>query len=62
MNQVLSGSHYIGAPMYMETKVRYLWYADVLTIVSQFSNQQPTKSSLVEAVSLALRVPKAKPA
>jgi hypothetical protein len=60
MNQVLSGSHYIGSPMYMDTKVRYVWYSDVLNIVSQFSGQQPTKSSLAEAVTLALRVPKAK--
>ena len=60
MNQVLGSSHYIGAPMYMDTKVRYMWYSDVLKIVSQFSSQQPTKSTLAEAVTLALRIPKAK--
>jgi DNA modification methylase len=62
LNQVLGSSHYIGAPMYMEAKVRYMWYADLLKIVGQFANQQPTKSNLVEAVTVALRLPKAKPA
>jgi hypothetical protein len=62
MNQVLGSSHYIGAPMYMDTKVRYLWYTDVLDIARQFSQQQPTKASLAEAILRALHIPKAKPA
>ena len=61
MNQVLGSSHYIGAPMYMEAKVRYLWYSDVLEIASRFENQQATKPDLVAAITRALRVPKAKP-
>jgi hypothetical protein len=61
LNQVLGSSHYIGAPMYMDTKVRYLWYSDVLDIASQFSQQQPTKASLTEAILHALHLPKAKP-
>lgn len=62
MNQVLGSSHYIGAPMYMDTKVRYLWYSDVLDIADQFLTQQPTKASLTEAIHRALHIPKAKPA
>jgi len=60
LNQVLGSSHYIGAPMYMDTKVRYLWYSDVLDLASQFSKQQPTKASLTEAILHTLHVPKAK--
>jgi hypothetical protein len=62
LNQVLGSSHYIGAPMYMDTKVRYLWYSDVLDLASQFSKQQPTKGSLTEAILHTLHIPKAKPA
>lgn len=61
IDQVLSGSHYIGAPMYMETKVRYLWYSDVLDIATKFAGQQPTKASLAAVLTSTLRVPKAKP-
>ncbi|MGC1685486.1 MAG: DNA methyltransferase [Candidatus Acidiferrales bacterium] len=61
MNQVLGSSHYIGAPMYMDTKVRYLWYADVLDIASHFSNQQPTKVSLTEVILRTLHIPNARP-
>jgi len=60
MNQVLGSSHYIGAPMYMETKVRYLWYSDMIEIASQFAHQQPTKLALAEAIIRALHIPKAK--
>jgi len=59
MNQVLGSSHYIGAPMYMEAKVRYLWYADVLEIAAQFAGQQPTKAALATALTAALHVPRA---
>jgi hypothetical protein len=62
LNQILGSSHYIGAPMYMESKIRYLWYSDVQDIHSRFALQQPTKASLAAAVTDALRVPKAKPA
>ncbi len=61
MNQVLGSSHYIGAPMYMEAKVRYLWYSDVLEIMSRFEGQQPTKPNLAAAITGALHTPKAKP-
>jgi hypothetical protein len=61
MNQVLGSSHYIGAPMYMDTKVRYLWYSDVLDIAAQFAQQQPTKASLTEAILRTLHMPRARP-
>ena len=61
MDQVLGQSHYIGAPMYLETKVRYLWYSDVLDILDRFSNVQPTKAALVDAVLQAMHHPKASP-
>jgi hypothetical protein len=60
LNQVLVQSHYIGAPMYMETKVRYLWYSDVIKIAHRFSQQQATKASLVEAVLESLHSPRLK--
>jgi hypothetical protein len=59
MNQVLGKSHYIGAPMYMETKVHYLWYTDLLKIVARFKIEQPTKATLIEALTALLRSPKA---
>lgn len=37
IDSVLSGSHYIGTPMYMETKVRYLWYSDALKLANTLS-------------------------
>ena len=58
LDQVLSRSHYIGAPMYMEAKVRYLGYSDAMKIARKFSAQQPTKGSLVHAVVSALHLPK----
>lgn len=61
MDQVLGSSHYIGAPMYLETKVRYLWYSQVLSIADRFANEQPTKTSLLEAMLHILNHPKAKP-
>ena len=42
LNQVLGKSHYIGTPLFMETKVRYLWYTDILKAVSRFESEQPT--------------------
>jgi hypothetical protein len=62
LNQVLGSSHYIGAPMYMEAKIRYLWYSDVVRIASHFSSQQPTIAALTEEISNSLHIPKAKPA
>jgi hypothetical protein len=61
IDEVLSQSHYIGAPMYMETKVRYLWYTDVLDILDSFANQQPTKPALLSAIMKALRSPTTHP-
>lgn len=58
LDKVLSQSHYIGAPMYMESKVRYLWYSDVAKIVHRFSTEQPEKGKLVEAIMGALHHPK----
>jgi len=59
LNAVLSESHYIGAPMYLDRKVRYLWYADVVQLCRQFANQQPTNAALAKAILAALHSPKA---
>lgn len=59
LDQVLSKSHYIGAPMYLEAKLRYLWYSDVIDLVTKFSEQQPSKSSAAKALSLLLHRPHA---
>ena len=61
IDEVLSQSHYIGAPMYMEAKVRYLWYSDVLDIHDSFANQQPTKAALLSAIMKSLRSPTTHP-
>jgi len=61
LDEVLSQSHYIGAPMYMEAKVRYLWYSDVLKMLDTFTRQQPTKPVLLNSIMKALRVPKVDP-
>ncbi len=58
LDQVLSGSHYIGAPMYMEAKVRYLWYSDAMKIARRFSAQQPDKGSLMRSLLSSLNSPK----
>lgn len=58
LDQVLSSSHYIGAPMYMEAKIRYLWYSDVAEIIHRFSRQQPSKAKLVAALTEALHHPR----
>ena len=57
MNEVLSGSHYIGAPMYMESKVRYLWYSEVIQLAKMFSERRSQKSDLVEALMPLLHTP-----
>jgi DNA modification methylase len=49
LNQILSSSHYIGAPMYLETKVRYLWYSDVVQMVERFRREQATKAKAIGA-------------
>ena len=59
LNKTLGTSHYIGAPMYLETKVRYLWYSDVLRVLRRFGSEQPTKTSLVQAIMSASKLPKA---
>ncbi|MEX0716251.1 MAG: DNA methyltransferase [Planctomycetaceae bacterium] len=59
LDQVLSSSHYIGAPMYLDRKVRYLWYADVLKLAARFSVEQPTKPTLAGAIVRALHSPRA---
>ena len=61
IDEVLSLSHYIGAPMYMESKIRYLWYTDVLDILDTFATQQPTKPAVLSAIQRALRAPMVNP-
>jgi 16S rRNA G966 N2-methylase RsmD len=57
LDQVLSQSHYIGAPMYMESKIRYLWYLEVVALAKRFASQQPSKAGLVDAIKGALHQP-----
>jgi hypothetical protein len=47
--------------MYMEAKVRYLWYTDVLDIIDRFANQQPAKAALLSDIRKSLRAPKVSP-
>lgn len=57
MNEVLSGSHYIGAPMYMESKVRYLWYTEAIQLARYFSDRRFVKTDLIEALMPLLHTP-----
>jgi len=61
LNQVLGTSHYIGAPMYLDTKVRYLWYADVMKISDRFYREQPTKATLADSIMQAVHRPNVQP-
>lgn len=57
LTQVLNVSHYIGAPMYMDRKVKYLWYGEVIAVCLRFCREQPRKSSVLEAIHQRLNAP-----
>lgn len=50
LEDVLSNSPYVGAPMYLDRKIAYLWYSQLRELCRRFCREQPTKSSLLEAV------------
>jgi len=58
LNSILSHSHYIGAPMYMEAKIRYLYYSEVEDLVTKFSLQQPSRGDVAKALTMLLHRPK----
>ncbi len=59
LTEVLTSSVFIGAPMYIDRKITYLWYKRLKDLCGRFSKEQPTKSSLLEAVLESLNAPKA---
>lgn len=41
LNAILSESHYIGHPLYMENKIVYLFYEDLLRLYGAFAEKKP---------------------
>lgn len=58
LNAILRSSHYIGHPMYMENKLRYLYYEDLLKIYDRFVGKKPTWEALEQQLDVAVRDPK----
>ncbi len=48
LEDVLSNSPFVGAPMYIDRKVAYLWYIELKKLCNRFTQEQPTKGSLLE--------------
>jgi hypothetical protein len=57
LTDVLTKSHFVGAPMYMDTKLRYLWYSDVQEFCEKFGAIQPDRASLLKAMMAMLQRP-----
>ncbi|MCK4325101.1 MAG: hypothetical protein KAW89_11255, partial [Armatimonadetes bacterium] len=57
LNRVLSQSHYVGAPMYMENKIAYLYYRDVVDVYKKFTGREFEKKDLYEGVLNKVRRP-----
>jgi len=55
--EVLTKSHYIGAPMYMETKLAYIFYKDLVRIYDRFTYQKPRLEKVVAELQKYLKRP-----
>jgi len=59
LNSILSDSHYIGHPLYMENKLVYLYYEDLLRLYARFAGKKPpTWLQLRDALDAAVQSPK----
>jgi len=59
LNSILRDSHYIGHPLYMETKVGWLLYEDLLAIYESYAGRKaPSKEQLLKRLDDAVRKPK----
>jgi len=59
LTEVLTSSIFVGAPMYIDRKVAYLWYRELRELCGRFSMEQPTKRSLLEVTIERLTAPRA---
>jgi len=57
INEVLTESHFVGAPLYMENKIVYLFYKDLLSIYNYFVDNRPEKPELFLRLTDKFRYP-----
>ena len=53
--EVLTKSHYIGAPMYMENKLAYIYYKDLVRIYDKFTFQKPKRGKVIAELQKYLK-------
>jgi len=53
--EVLTKSHYIGAPMYMENKLAYIFYKDLVRIYDRFTFQKPRREKVIAELQKYLK-------
>lgn len=57
LDDVLSNSTFIGAPMYMENKLKYLYVSDVVQLYQNFSHIEPSLEALAVDLRKRLHTP-----
>jgi len=57
LDSVLTSSHYIGHPLYMENKLAYLFYDDIVKLYTAFIDSKPTTEILVSKLASSLQFP-----
>jgi len=57
LTEILSESHYIGAPMYMENKIRYLFFSDVVDLYNTCYRDALTHESVAVELRKRARSP-----
>jgi len=57
INTILRESHYIGHSLYMETKLSYLFYPDLLNVYDGLVGRSPGPESLIKELDAAREFP-----
>lgn len=57
INTILRDSHYIGHPYYMETKLSYLYYPNLLEVYQDLTGKVPTAQTLIGEMDAARKSP-----
>jgi DNA modification methylase len=57
LNDILAHSHYIGHPLFMENKLTYLFYKDLVSLYAYFTDNKPSKASVAQALKAKLHIP-----
>jgi len=53
--EVLTKSHYIGTPMYMENKLAYIYYKDLVRVYDKFTYQKPRQGKVIAELQKYLK-------